>query len=69
MKVSIITVTYNSANTILTTLNSVKSQTWNSIEHIIIDGNSSDNTMEIVNNFPHVSKVIVEMMMVFTIYE
>ena len=60
MKVSIITVTYNSANTILTTLNSVKSQTWNSIEHIIIDGNSSDNTMEIVNNFPHVSKVIVE---------
>ena len=60
MKVSIITVTYNSGNTIYTTLNSVKSQTWNSIEHIIIDGNSTDNTVEIVNNFPHVSKVIVE---------
>ena len=42
------------------TLNSVKSQTWNSIEHIIIDGNSSDNSIDIVNNFPHVSKVIVE---------
>ena len=60
VKISIITVTYNSEKTIRTTLDSVAKQTWSDIEHIIIDGKSSDRTLEIVKEFPHISKVICE---------
>lgn len=60
MKVSIITVAYNSASTIRDTLNCIANQSYNNIEHIIIDGKSTDNTLAIINNFPHVSKVISE---------
>jgi len=60
MKVSIITVTYNSASTIRDTLESVAQQTYSNIEHIIIDGLSKDNTLEIVNEYPHVAKIISE---------
>ena len=60
MKISIITVTYNSEKTIQTTLDSVAKQTWHEIEHIIIDGGSSDRTLEIIKEFPHVSLVISE---------
>lgn len=60
MKVSIITATYNSAATIADTLRSVQSQTYKDIEHIIVDGLSNDNTLAIVNGFPHVAKVISE---------
>ena len=49
MKVSIITATYNSANTIIDTINSVKNQTYPNIQHLIIDGLSTDNTVEIIN--------------------
>lgn len=59
-KVSIITPTYNSAKTIRDTLNSVARQTYYNIEHIIIDGSSTDETIDIVNTFTHVSKVISE---------
>ncbi|UQD56126.1 glycosyltransferase family 2 protein [Flavobacterium sp. K5-23] len=48
MKISIITVCYNSAITIERTILSVKSQTYSNIEYIIVDGNSKDNTLEIV---------------------
>ena len=48
MKVSIITATYNSESTIEDTLKSVLSQTYKDIEHIIVDGNSKDNTIKIV---------------------
>ena len=41
-KFSIITVTKNSEKTIAHTLNSIKSQTYRNIEHIIVDGNSND---------------------------
>ncbi len=61
MKVSIITATYNSQNTILDALNSVASQTYSDIEHIIIDGKSSDNTLSIIKeNAEKVSKIISE---------
>ncbi len=60
MKISIITVTFNSEKTIRTTLKSVAKQSWHEIEHIIIDGSSSDRTLEIVKEFPHVSLVISE---------
>lgn len=61
MKVSIITATYNSAATIERCLSSVAKQTAISqIEHIIIDGRSSDQTLTLVSTFPHIAKVVSE---------
>ena len=60
MKVSIITIAYNSSKTIAKTLRSVLDQKANNIEHIIIDGKSSDNTLEICKKFSHISKIISE---------
>ena len=51
LKISIITITYNSAKTIESTIQSVLSQTYPNIEHILIDGASKDSTPEIVQNF------------------
>ncbi|MGE6568349.1 glycosyltransferase family 2 protein [Shewanella vesiculosa] len=51
MKVSIITVCYNSERTIEDTLKSISQQTYPNIEHIIIDGNSSDSTNDIVERY------------------
>lgn len=60
MNVSIITPSFNSAKTIKDTLESVKNQTYSHIEHIIIDGNSTDNTLDIIKNYPHIVKCISE---------
>ena len=61
MKVSIITATYNSAKTIIDTILSVNSQDYKDIEHIIIDGKSKDNTLELIKNTPNrVVKIISE---------
>ena len=60
MKISIITISFNSAKTIEATLNSVLNQTHKNIQHIIIDGNSSDQSVQICKKFPHVSKIISE---------
>lgn len=60
MKVSIITATCNSAATVKETLLSVASQVYHNIEHIIIDGASSDATLDIVHEFPHVSEILSE---------
>lgn len=61
MKISIITVTYNSEKTLRDTLESVESQTYKNIEYIIVDGGSSDHTIELVNNCStRVSKCISE---------
>ena len=51
MKISIITATYNSAKTVKDTLESVLKQTYTNYEHIIIDGASKDETMEIVKSY------------------
>lgn len=51
MKISIITVAYNSSKTISDTIQSVLNQTYNDIEYVIVDGNSTDNTLEIVKSF------------------
>lgn len=48
MKISIITVSLNNAETIETTLASIEMQTHQSIEQIVIDGGSSDGTLEII---------------------
>lgn len=59
-KISIITAGYNSAGTIRDTLDCVANQTYNNIEHLIIDGDSKDDTLKIVEEFPHVAKVVSE---------
>jgi glycosyltransferase involved in cell wall biosynthesis len=51
MKFSIITATRNSEKTIKKTLNSVNSQSYQDIEHIIVDGKSTDQTLKIVDKF------------------
>lgn len=60
MKVSVITITFNSESTIRDALRSVWIQDYPDVEHIIIDGKSNDSTLQIVNEFPHVTKVISE---------
>lgn len=60
MKVSIITVTYNSAATLQDTLESVKRQDYPNIEHILVDGASKDGTVNIIRSYPHVAKYVSE---------
>jgi glycosyltransferase involved in cell wall biosynthesis len=60
IKITIITVTYNSINTLDETLNSVKNQTYANIEHIIIDGASTDGSFELCKLYPHISYIISE---------
>jgi glycosyltransferase len=55
--VSIITPTYNSDKTIIDTLESIESQTYKNIEHIIIDGLSKDSTAQIVKEFKSESTI------------
>jgi glycosyltransferase involved in cell wall biosynthesis len=59
MKVSIITATLNSAKTICATLNSVKNQNYENIEHIIVDGGSTDETVNIINKYSFKNKKII----------
>lgn len=61
MKVSIITVSYNSENTIEETILSVKNQNYKNIEYIIIDGKSKDQTVSIIKKYKKdISKFISE---------
>ena len=61
MKISIITVCYNSEKTIGDTLRSVFEQKYENIEHIIIDGGSTDRTLAVVATAgAHVAKIVSE---------
>lgn len=54
MKISIITVTFNSGSTVRDTIESVLKQKYAEIEYLIVDGASKDNTLEIVKEMePH----------------
>lgn len=61
MKISIITVCFNSAKTIEDTIKSVLSQDYSNIEHIIIDGGSTDGTLPIIKKYrPQISNYLSE---------
>lgn len=61
MRISVITVCFNSEATIGQTLQSVREQTHGDIEHVVVDGGSRDNTLEVVaTEGPHVVKLVSE---------
>ena len=51
MKISLITATYNSAETLRDTMQSVLNQTFKDIDYIIVDGGSNDATIDILKEF------------------
>lgn len=53
-KISIITPTYNSEKFIEQTILSVMEQSYKNYEHIVIDGGSTDKTLNIVSKYPHI---------------
>ena len=60
-KISIITVSFNSEETIEETIVSVENQGYDQLEYIIVDGGSTDHTLDIVERHKtHISKVISE---------
>jgi glycosyltransferase involved in cell wall biosynthesis len=59
LKISVITVSYNSAKTIGATIDSVNQQTHANIEHVFIDGGSTDNTVDIIKSTSKVTSRIV----------
>lgn len=59
MKISIVTVTYNSNKTIRDTILSVLNQTYTNIEYIIVDGSSVDGTVDIIKEFENFHKQLV----------
>lgn len=59
MKVSIITVCFNADDTIEQTIRSVFAQTYKDIEYIVVDGMSTDITLDIVNKYKHMIAHII----------
>ena len=59
-KISLITVAFNSKQTIRSTLESVSSQDYPDIEHIVIDGASTDGTVQVAREFNHVTQIVSE---------
>lgn len=59
MKISVITVTFNSALTVLDTIKSLNSQDYPDIEHVVIDGASTDGTLGIVKQYGDRVKMLV----------
>jgi len=60
-KITIITVVKNAENTLENCIKSVLSQNYNNLEYIVVDGNSSDRTKEIINKYKNnISRIIIE---------
>ena len=56
-KISIITPSYNQAKYIEENIKSVLNQNYPNFEHIIIDGGSTDNTVEVLKKYKHLTWV------------
>lgn len=54
MQVSIITPTYNDARFLPNNIASILYQTHKNFEHIVVDGGSDDNTVELLKSYPHI---------------
>ena len=60
MLISIITVTYNAEEFLKTCMDSVQQQTHPNIEYLVIDGQSTDNTLNIAHSYGIVSQLVSE---------
>ena len=61
MKISVITVCFNCEKTIENTINSVVNQEHTEIEFIVVDGKSTDNTVDILKKYENkISKIVSE---------
>lgn len=61
IKISIVTICFNSAKTIEETIKSVLAQGYDNLDYVIIDGASTDGTMDIVERYrSHFSVVVSE---------
>lgn len=58
-KFSIVIPTFNSAKTILSTLESLSAQKWLPLEVIVVDGGSTDNTLALISNYVGLSCVVI----------
>ncbi len=58
-KISIITITYNSEKTLEETIQSVVSQNYDNLEYLIIDGGSTDRTLEIVEKYKDKIDIVI----------
>lgn len=60
-KYSIITVTYNAAKVLEDTIQSIVTQTYKNVEYIIVDGGSTDGTLDIINKYKeHIQTIVSE---------
>lgn len=56
VKISIVTITYNSVRTLKETFESILAQSYRPIEYIIVDGCSTDGTIKIINQYQEIFK-------------
>jgi glycosyltransferase involved in cell wall biosynthesis len=56
-KISVVTPSFNSIHTIRDTIESVRSQDYQNWEHIVIDGGSTDGTLDLLKEYPHLTWV------------
>ena len=57
MKISVVTVSYNQGQFIEDNIQSVITQHYENIEHIVVDGGSADDTISILKRYPHINWV------------
>ncbi|MAM27953.1 MAG: hypothetical protein CMC13_02930 [Flavobacteriaceae bacterium] len=55
MKISVLTPSYNAGKYLKTSIESVLNQTYTNWEHIVVDGQSTDNTVDILKSYSHIN--------------